>query len=330
MKIGTYGHIRALGAGLLTVGALLLAGGCASTPSSPPAQTSAQAAGAPGQGQLLFDSDQQAIDAMLAAVKAQDHDQVHRLLGPAWKELVSGDKVEDANAFKEFAARAAENTRLQKQDATTSILYVGHDDWPFPIPVTRTPEGKWFFDTEAGKTEILARRIGENELDAIQVCRAYVEAQRDYASQDRDGSDVLKFAQRIISTPGKMDGLYWSVAPGQEPSPFGRLLGTAATEGYKQTTGHPREAYRGYHFRVLKRQGSSAPGGQYDYIVNGNMVAGFALVAFPADYETSGIMTFIVSQRGKVYQKDLGPDTVELARHMTAYNPDGSWTLVKD
>jgi hypothetical protein len=268
---------------------------------------------------------------MLAAVKADDHDQVHLLLGPAWKELVSGDKVEDANAFHEFAQRASERTRLQKQDDTTSIVFVGNDDWPFPIPIVKTPDGsKWFLDTEAGKTEILARRIGENELDTIDVCRAYVAAQREYAAKDRDGSGVLKFAQRILSTPGKMDGLYWPAAPGQEQSPFANLFATAAAQGYQQTAGHPHEPYHGYHFRVLKRQGPAAPGGASDYVINGNMTAGFALVAFPVDYESSGIMTFIVNQDGKIYQKNLGPNTVDLARHMTEYNPDSTWTLVKD
>jgi hypothetical protein len=333
MKTGTRGNIGWLPAGFLAGGALLLlllASGCQSTPGSPAASMPAPVAGVPGPGQPLFTSPDEAMHALLTAVKAQDHDQVHLLLGPAWKELVSGDKVEDANAFKEFAARAAERTRLQKQDDTASILYVGNDDWPFPIPIAKAPGGQWFFDTEAGKTEILARRIGANELDAIRVCRTYVLAQREYAGKDRDGSDVLKFAQRIISTPGKMDGLYWNVTPGQEPSPLGRLYAAAATEGYEQTAGHPHEAYHGYHFHVLRRQGGAAPGGRYDYVINGNMVAGFALVAFPADYEDSGIMTFIVNQNGKVYQKDLGPDTRESARHMTEYNPDGGWTLVKD
>jgi hypothetical protein len=330
MKIGTRGNIRWIAAGLLASGALLLANGCDTATNSPPASTLVQTAGAPGQGQPLFASDAEASDAMLAAVKAQDHDQVHRLLGPAWKELVSGDKVEDASAFNEFARRAAERTRLQKPNATTSIIYAGNDDWPFPIPLVKTPEGKWFFDTEAGKTEILARRIGENELETIQVCRTYVEAQREYASKDRDGSDVLKYAHKIISTPGKMDGLFWIAAPGQEQSPFGHLFAKAATEGYEQTTGHPHEPYHGYHFRVLKRQGSAAPGGKFDYVINGSMVAGFALVAFPVDYESSGIMTFIVNQRGKVYQKDLGPNTRQLAHEMTEYNPDSTWTLVKD
>jgi hypothetical protein len=312
------------------VGILVLADGCNSTTSSPQASALAQTAGLPGQGQPLFISDTEASNAMLTAVKAQDHEKVHLLLGPAWKELVSGDKVEDTNAFNEFAHRASERTRLERKNDTTSIIHVGNDDWPLPIPISKTPDGKWFFDTEAGKTEILARRIGENELETIQVCRTYVEAQREYGSKDRDGSDVLKFAQRIMSTPGKMDGLFWSATRGQEQSPFGHLFAEAAKEGYEKTTGHPHEPYHGYHFRVLKRQGSAAPGGKYDYVINGNMIAGFALVAFPADYESSGIMTFIVNQRGKVYQKDLGPQTTELARKMTEYNPDSSWTLVKD
>jgi DUF2950 family protein len=330
MKTGTHGTIGWIAAGLLAGGALMLAVGCATSTDSANGPNSVQASDSPGQGQPLFASDEEAFNAMLTAVKAQNHDQVHSLLGPAWKELVSGDKVEDANAFSEFAHRASERTQLQKRDDSTSIIYVGNDNWPFPIPVAKTPEGKWFFDTEAGKTEILARRIGENELDTIETCRAYVEAQREYAAKDRDGSDVIKYAQRIISTPGKTDGLYWDATPDQEQSPFGKLFAAAATQGYQQTAGHAREPYHGYHFRVLKAQGPAAPGGRYDYVINGNMVAGFALVAFPADYESSGIMTFIVNQRGKVYQKDLGPRTTKLARQMTEYDPDGSWTLVKD
>ena len=330
MKTATRESIGWIAAGLLAGGALLLTGGCNSTTSPPAGPTSAQVSGEPGQGQPLYASDEDALNAMITAVKAQDHDQVHLILGPAWKELVSGDKVEDGNAFKEFAQRATERTRLQKQDDTTSILYVGNDDWPFPIPIAKTPDGKWFFDTEAGKTEILARRIGENELDSIQVCREYVEAQRDYAGKDRDGSGMLKFAQRILSTPGKMDGLYWSATPDQEQSPFGRFFAAAATEGSGQTTGHPHEPYHGYHFRVLKRQGPAAPGGELDYVIDGDMTAGFALVAFPVDYGSSGIMTFIVNQQGDVYQKDLGVNSTALARQMTTYNPDNNWTVVKD
>lgn len=330
MKITTLGNTGWIAASLLVGGILLLASGCSCTPSSPPATTALQISGTPGQGQPLFASDEEAMNALLTAVKVQNHDQVHLLLGPAWKELVSGDKVEDANAFAEFAHRAGEHTRLQKQDDVTSIIYVGNDDWPFPIPLAKTSEGKWFFDTEAGKTEILARRIGENELNAIELCRAYVQAQREYASKNRAGNDVIQFAQKIRSTPGKMDGLYWDPIPGQEPSPFASLFASATTQGYVLAAKHPREPYRGYRFRVLKRQGAAAPGGKYDYVINGNMVAGFALVAFPADYEASGIMTFIVNQSGEVYQKDLGPQTTNLARHMTEYNPDRSWTLAKD
>ena len=325
---------RAIGSILAGAGLLGVAGCETANEPLPPfvrsAQTPKQAPGAPGQGQQVFASDEEASKALLAAVKEQDHDRIHQMLGPAWKELVSGDKVEDSNAFKEFAQHAAEHSRIQKKDAATSVLFVGKDDWPFPIPIAQAPDGKWFFDTEAGKGEILARRIGANELDTIEVCRAYAQAQRQYGSKDRDGSGILKYAQRIMSTPGKMDGLFWSVAPGQEQSPFGPLMAQAAMEGYEQTTGHPHQPYHGYHFRVLKQQGAAAPGGKYDYIINGNMIAGFALIASPAEYQSSGVMTFIMSHQGSLYQKDLGPDTRGIARQVTEYNPDGSWTLVKD
>jgi hypothetical protein len=326
-------------ASLLAGALLVIPGGCQTATNSPPPAPPAgpsvqtppdQTPDAPGQGQTVFATDDAASKAMIDAVKAQDHDQVHQILGPAWKELVSGDKVEDGNAFKEFAAHAAEATLLQKKDATTSILYVGKDQWPFPIPIAQTPDGKWFFDTEAGKAEILARRIGANELDTIATCRDYVVVQRQYASKDRDGSGVLKYAQRIFSSPGAMDGLYWDVNPGQEQSPLGPAMARAEMEGYDQANGHPQQPYHGYHYRILKQQGPAAPGGKYNYVINGNMIAGFALVAFPDDYGSSGVMTFIVSHQGNVYQKDLGPDTEEIAKKMKGYNPDESWTLVKD
>jgi hypothetical protein len=324
---------RALGwtlANILAGSAMIFAGGCANNPAPvESSQTSDQSPGVPGVGQLTYSSDNEAMQAMLAAVKAMDHDKVHQILGPAWKELMTGDKVEDAHAFKEFADHAGEAARLEKKDPSTSILYVGKDDWPFPIPIAKTSDGKWFFDTEAGKGEILCRRIGANELDTIDVCRSYVEAQRLYASKDRDGSGVMKYAQHIVSSPGKMNGLYWPVDPGQEQSPFGPLMAQAASEGYTETTNHPSEPYHGYHFHILKAQGSDAPGGKYDYVINGNMIAGFALVAYPAEYGSSGIMTFVVSHAGKVYQKDLGDDTANIAKQLKEYNPDSSWTLVK-
>ena len=318
--------------GLLASGAFVLLSGCTalqSPPTSAPSPSLSPPPGEPGEGQPLFDTDTDACNAMVSAAKAMDHDQVHRLLGPAWTELISGDKVEDAAAFKEFADRAAEQMRIEKQGEATAILHVGKDDWAFPIPATRTAAGKWFFDTEAGKSELLARRIGRDELEAIQICKVYVGAQREYASQDRDDTDVLKYAQHILSTPGKHDGLYWKAAAGEEQSPLARLIAEEKLEGYDPTPGQ-HSVYHGYRYRVLKRQGAHAPGGLYDYIINGNMVAGFALVAFPAKYEASGIMTFIVNQRGKVYQKDLGPDTTEIARHMSEYDPDGSWSLVSN
>jgi len=314
-------------------GILLFAGGCSNVASSPPAtlpaETQAQTPGQPAEGQPVFNSDTELETALLDAVKAQDHEQAHRLLGPDWKDLISGDKVEDDNAFKEFAGRAAEGMRLEKKDDSTEILHVGKDDWPFPIPLVRTADGKWFLDTAAGKEELLARRIGKNELEAIQICRLYVHAQREYFSEDRDGSGVVKYAQKVLSTTGKKDGLYWSAPPDQEQSPFASLIAKEKLEGYLPIPGQ-HTTYHGYRYRVLKREGPSAPGGKYDYVINGNMVAGFALVAFPAKYEASGIMTFIVNQNGKVYQKDLGPNTTEIARHMPEYNPDSGWALVQD
>jgi hypothetical protein len=320
-------------AGLLGGASLLLAGGCANdaNTSQAPAATQpvAQSAGEPGAGQPVFDSDADVVKALLAAVKAQDHEQVHHLLGPAWKELASGDKVEDAEDFKDFAARAAERMRIEKKDDSTSLLRVGSDDWLSPIPIARSLDGKWFLDTEAGKSEVFARRIGQNELDAIQICRLYIKAQHEYASEDHDGSGGLKYAQRILSTPGKRDGLFWDAPAEQEQSPFGRLIAKEKLEGYQPEPGK-HAPYHGYSFRVLKRQGANAAGGKLDYVINGNMTGGFALMACPAAYESSGIMTFVVNHEGRVYQKDLGADTINIARQIKEYNPDGSWTLAKD
>ena len=285
--------------------------------------------GRPGPEQLTFPSAQAAADALVTAAKAQDHDGMHRIFGPqAVKDLVSGDKVEDNNAFKRFAARAGEHVGLETKDANTVALDIGTNNWPFPIPVVRTAAGQWFFDTAAGKQEILARRIGRNELETIKVCRSYVEAQREYAAADRDGSGVSKYAQRLVSTPGHKDGLFWEAGPNDEPSPFGPLAAQAAAEGYSHA--HGPQPFHGYMYRILTRQGDAAPGGKYNYVINGNMIAGFGLIAFPAKYGQGGIMTFIVSHQGKVYQKDLGPDTAAKAAQLKEYNPDNSWTLVKD
>ena len=330
---------KCLVAAMLFSGTLLLA--CAGCQSRNPTNANAAAmgqpmlqgqTGRPGVGQELFPSDDAAAAALLAAVNTQNHAKLHLIFGPAIKELVSGDKVEDHRHFEEFVAHAKQKFWLEKKNADTSIVHIGIKNWPFPIPIVRLANGQWFFDTQAGKAEILARRIGADELDTIKVCEAYVLAQQQYASTYHDGADVLRYAQRLVSKPGTQDGLYWPAAVGQPESPFGPLAAQAAAEGYTpgahKTAGpHP---FNGYYFHILTRQGSAAPGGKYNYVINGNMIAGFALVAFPAKYGSSGIMTFIVNQQGRVYQKDLGPDTLSIARHMTRYNPDKSWTLIQE
>ncbi|HEX4125007.1 MAG TPA: DUF2950 domain-containing protein [Tepidisphaeraceae bacterium] len=288
----------------------------------------------PGNGQTTFATDEDAASAFVAAVAADDHDKVHQILGPQWKELLTGDKVQDANAFKDFATHAAEHHQLEMKNADLVILDIGNNDWPFPIPIVRTDNGKWFFDTLAGKAEILARHIGADELGAIDVCRAYVRAQREYYRTPHE-DDLLEYAQRILSKPGTEDGLYYPVAAGQTESPFGPLIADAEMEGYPAPENTPQSPerhppYHGYHFRILKAQGADAPGGAYSYIINGHMLAGFALVAFPDKYGSSGIMTFVINQRGKVYQKDLGPNTTDLARHVTDYNPDSTWALEQE
>jgi hypothetical protein len=317
-------------AALVCAGAFILAAitGCITTGSE---AELVRPAGEPGAGQQQFDSDDQAAAALVAAAKARDRAALDRMFGPASSEFVTGDKVEDEKAFDRFVKNAGEHLELEKKDENTSIVDIGKDNWPFPIPLTRLPDGKWFFDTEAGKKEILARRIGANELETIAVCRAYLEAQREYASVDRDDSGVLKYAQRFISKNGK-DGLYWAAAPGEEESPFGEFVAQADMEGYTlgQKDHSGPQPYHGYFYHILKCQGPDAPGGQYDYVINGNMIAGFALVAWPSEYGASGVMTFIISHQGKLYQKDLGSKTPDLARNMKEYNPDSSWTLVED
>lgn len=295
---------------------------------SPPSHVPGQ----PDQDQQVFASDDDAAKGLLDAAKTRNRDEMRHIFGPtAVRELLSGDPVQEDRGFESFAKHASEQVRVEKETDGKSILRIGTEDWPFPIPIVKAPNGKWFFDTQAGKEEILARRVGANELATIKVCRAFVQAQREYASKDRDGNGVLKYAQHYRSTPGKKDGLYWEAAPGEEQSPAGPMVAEAALKGYstqKSSTG--RRPYQGYYFHILTRQGPAAPGGRYDYVINGNMIAGFALVASPAKYGSSGIMTFIISHHGKLYQKDLGPNTHEIVRQMTEYNPDSRWSLVTD
>ena len=280
--------------------------------------------------QKSFPTADEGAKALLAAIKAGDKAQMLAILGPDGADLVSsGDAVADSAGRANIARAAGEMTRLVKQDDRTEILHVGSEDWPVPIPLVKDTKG-WRFDTAQGKEEILNRRIGRNELTAIGVCHAYATAQVEYASEDRDGEQVLEFAQSLASTPGKRDGLHWKPDSGQAPSPLGPLVAQAVAEGYgsaKPANG-PRP-YHGYLFRILKAQGKHAPGGAYSYVINGNMIGGFALVTWPVDYGNSGIMTFVVNQQGTVYQKDLGGQTGDLAGAMTAYDPDGTWKKVE-
>ena len=283
-------------------------------------------------GEQQFNSPEAALDALKTAVAARDTNALHAIFGPAAHSLVSADVVEATNERELFASRLAEKTALLSESDSSSILQLGADAWPFPIPL-RKQDGQWFFDTEAGKEEILNRRIGANELGAIQVCRAYVQAQREYASVDRTGDEVLAYAQRLRSTPGAHDGLYWPSTAGDEQSPLGPLVAQARVEGYRHKTkilADEQTPYHGYYFKILDRQGKHAPGGKYDYVINGRMIAGFALAAWPAQWGNSGVMTFIVSQQGKVYQKNLGPKTSSIANGITTYDPDDTWTPVKD
>ena len=282
------------------------------------------------EDEKTFATPQAAVDALTAAIEAKDTNALHAMFGPSGHQLVSPDAVEATNDFNLFAKRLKEKATLVKVGESTNELDIGADSWPFPIPLVNHGGG-WFFDTDAGREEIMNRRIGADELQTIQVCHAYVEAQREYASELRDGSDVLQYAQLLRSSPGKRDGLYWKVEPGEELSPLGPLIAEAHNEGYRHSskimTSEPAP-YHGYYFKILTKQGRHAPGGKYNYIINGHMIAGFALVAWPEQWNNTGVMTFIVNQQGKVYQKNLGPKTDSIAPGMATFDPDSSWTWV--
>ncbi|MCX5845388.1 MAG: DUF2950 domain-containing protein [Deltaproteobacteria bacterium] len=283
--------------------------------------------------QRHFSSPEEALKTLVEAVKAKDETAIGQIFGPSGKDLHSGDKVQDAAEFDELARHLAEKTTLVKESDSKVLLHIGNENWPFPIPIVRK-DGQWFFDTEAGKEEILNRRIGENELTAILVCRTYVKAQREYTLKDWDGDGIFAYAQKLRSAPGKRNGLFWRASPGESVSPLGELVAKARMEGYKkEKTAFKEETptpFHGYYFKILTRQGKNVPGGKYNYIINGNMVGGFALVAFPSNWGKSGVMTFIVNQQGKVNQKNIGPNTTKIAREMKLYNPDKTWTPAKE
>jgi hypothetical protein len=279
-------------------------------------------------GQRRFSSPDEAGKALVAAAKSGDKLAVDAIFGPEIKELLSGDAKQDAIEFAAFAKSVGQSTRWVPKADDRYVLNIGAQDWPMPIPLVHR-DGSWFFDSAAGKDEVLSRRIGKDEVTAIGVCQTYVVAQREYASEDRDGSGVVKYAQKLRSSPGAKDGLYWHASPDEDQSPLGPLVAEARAEGYghKTAEGEP-QPFQGYRFRILTAQGPAAPGGAYDYVINGNMVAGFALVAYPAHWGASGVMTFIVNQSGKVYECNYGPESAELAEAITAFNPDAGWTPV--
>lgn len=278
--------------------------------------------------QETFATPEKAAEALVAAAQSFDVPALTKILGPDGVDLVvTQDPVHDKNqstAFAEHAKRKMSVARDSK-NAKIATLIVGTEEWPTPIPIVEK-DGRWSFDTKAGRQELLYRRIGRNELDAIEVCRGFVEAQHDYASERHDGATINQYAQRIISTPGKHDGLAWKSADGTWEGPVGESIARVIAEGYSSKY----EPYHGYYFKVLKGQGASAPMGAMDYIVEGAMIGGFALAATPADYRVTGVKTFVVSHNGIVYQKDLGPTSVDQFKAMTLYNPDKTWSVVPE
>ncbi|HUD26257.1 MAG TPA: DUF2950 domain-containing protein [Burkholderiaceae bacterium] len=281
-------------------------------------------AGEPAQRQ--FATAQQAADALVAAVRSNDQNETIRILGPEGEKLVhSGDKVADQESRTRFVKAYDTAHRIDVEGGAAATLVVGSEHWSLPIPIVKQAD-RWHFDTTASVQKIIDRRVGRNELSVIEVCRAYVAAQREYASQSRPGGAAHEYARRFHSEPGTHDGLYWEPAAGEAQSPLGPLIASAQAEGYEgdQPTLY-HSPYHGYLYRILTRQGAHAPGGAKDYIVNGHMTAGFALVAYPARWGDSGIMTFMVNQEGVVFEKNLGPQTQQAARAITEFDPDSSW-----
>ena len=283
------------------------------------------AAGSPA-GARTFDTAQQAADALVDAAAKFDVAALTEIFGPDGKEIVlSGEIAQDRKHATDFAAQARQrkSVSVDPKSGNRAFLIVGDEDWPFPVPLVKRG-GKWFFDSKAGRQELLYRRIGANELDAIQICRGYVEAQHEYAVQTRAINDVNQYAQRIVSTPGKRDGLAWQNPDGTWGGPVGQNIARAIEQGYTNRS----EPYHGYFFKILKGQGQAAPLGEMDFVVKGVMIGGFALVAAPAEYDVTGVRTFIVSHSGVVYEKDLGPKTLDEFNKMERFNPDKSWTPV--
>ena len=272
-----------------------------------------------------FVTPEDAADSLIEAAEKYDEAALTEILGPGSYDIIhTGEPARDSEKIKEFAAQGRVKMSIQvNKTKNRATMIVGNEDWPFPLPIVKAATG-WFFDTKAGRQEILLRRIGRNELDAIEICRGYVEAQHEYALRKRVGYEVNQYAQRIISTPGQKDGLAWKNTDGTWDGPIGEKVAAAIALGYNSRT----EPYHGYYFKVLKGQGQAAPLGQLDYVIKGVMIGGFALIASPAQYKNTGVKSFMVSQDGVVYEKDLGPLTLEFFKNMERFNPDKSWTPV--
>ncbi|MGC1449177.1 MAG: DUF2950 domain-containing protein [Candidatus Sulfotelmatobacter sp.] len=282
---------------------------------------------AQADGQKTFSSSKEAVEAFIQAVRGGNDPTLLAILGPGTEAMIStSDAVADKSGRDRFLARYDVKHSLTESARNQLSLNVGKDGWPFPIPLVHAND-KWYWDGAAGKEEILYRRIGSNELAAIDVCKGLVAAQHDYAATGHDGLPAGIFAQRIVSEPGKQNGLYWQVSEGQSPSPAGPLLAQASAEGYGG--GQKGSPYHGYYYRILTAQGADAKAGAKSYVIDGMMTGGFAVIAYPADYRSSGVMTFLVNQNGAIHQKDLGEQTAELAQQMSDYNPDKSWRVVK-
>jgi hypothetical protein len=308
-------HTNRIGAFAVIMLSLALTDGWAAAPSSA----------------KVFTSPQAAVDALLAAAAKKETDDLLAVLGPDGKDLVfSGDETEDRAGRDALLAAVKEKTVLLVMNKTRVFLKVGPDEWPFPIPIVKGAKG-WFFDTAAGKEELISRRIGRNELRAIALCQAFVTAQREYAQAGQNGASAGVYAQRLLSSEGKHDGLYWPAKAGEPESPLGPLAAEAAHEGYgakASASGGPKP-FHGYFFKIMTAQGPHAPGGAEDYVVDGKMTGGFALVAWPAEYGVSGIMTFVVNQTGIVFEKNLGPKTADDAKVLNQFDPDITWKPAK-
>jgi hypothetical protein len=278
-----------------------------------------------------FASPEEAVAALRAAVNNPDVALQRNLYGSATDDIIPSDAVQAKNEQTRFAAGLNTTSRLVRESETKYVLESGPNYWPFPVPIV-LQNGRWFFDAAAGKEELVNRRVGRNELATLTTMRACVQAQREYSSLDRDGDEVLEFAQKFDSSPGLKDGLFWEPSLDGSLSPLGPLVAAAQGEGYEGVGGsyNPPHPYHGYRFKILTRQGKHTPGGKYDYVINSHMIGGFAFVAWPSKYGESGVMTFIVNQQGKVFQKDLGPKTASIVKNMTTYDPDKTWVLSND